>query len=65
MSTIEGLLMVLYVLYQSALIYGVVVGLLTLGFRLTHETSGYMNIGHSVNLGIGMGFGFVVIQHRT
>jgi len=53
---------VLFVQYQSALIYGVVVGLLALGFRLTHEASGYMNIGHSVNLGIGMGLGFVVIQ---
>ena len=62
MSTIEGLLMVFGVLYQAAAIYGVVVGLLSLGFRLTHEASGYMNIGHSVNIGVGMGFGFVVIQ---
>lgn len=62
MLTIIGLLMVLYALYQSALIYGAVVGFLALGFRLTQESSGYMNLGYSVNLGIGMAFGFIVIQ---
>ncbi len=54
--------MVLYASYQSAIIYGTVIGLLTLGFRLTHESSGYMNLGHTVNLGVGMAFGFIVIQ---
>jgi len=42
--------------------YGAVVGLLALGFRLTHEVSGYMNLGHTVNLGVGMMLGFIVIS---
>jgi len=48
--------------YQVALMYGAAVGVLALGFRITHETSGYMNLGHSVNLGIGMAIGFLTIQ---
>ncbi len=54
--------MVVYVFYQAALIYGTAVGLLAIGFKLTHETSGYMNLGYTVNLGVGMAFGFIVIQ---
>ena len=45
--------------------YGAVVGLLALGFRLTHEVSGYMNLGHTVNLGVGMMLGFIVIQRTN
>jgi branched-subunit amino acid ABC-type transport system permease component len=62
MSTITGLLMVYTGIYQAALMYGAVVGILALGFRITHETSGYMNLGHSVNLGVGMAIGFLTIQ---
>ncbi len=62
MSTIDGLLMVYTVIYQAAIMYGAVVGLLALGFRITHETSGYMNLGHSINLGVGMTVGFLTIQ---
>jgi len=51
--------------YQSALMYGAVIGLLALGFRLTHEVSGYMNLGHVVNLGVGMMLGFLVIQQTN
>jgi hypothetical protein len=52
-------------LYQSALMYGAVIGLLAIGFQLTHEVSGYMNLGHVVNLGVGMMFGFMVIQQTN
>ena len=65
MSTSYGLLMVYYAVYQTALMYGAVVGLLALGFRLTHEISGYMNLGHTVNLGVGMMLGFIVIQQTN
>ena len=54
--------MVLFGLYQAAIIYGTVVGLLALGLRITQESSGYMNLGYTVNLGVGMMFGFLVIQ---
>ena len=57
--------MVYYAVYQTALMYGAVVGLLALGFRLTHEISGYMNLGHTVNLGVGMMLGFIVIQQTN
>ena len=65
MSTMYGLLMVYYAVYQIALVYGAVVGLLALGFRLTHEVSRYMNLGHTVNLGVGMMLGFIVIQQTN
>ncbi|MFH1179651.1 MAG: branched-chain amino acid ABC transporter permease [Candidatus Bathyarchaeota archaeon] len=54
--------MVLSAFQLAAIIFGSVVGLLAMGFRLTHETSGYMNLGHTVNLGVGMMLGFIVIQ---
>ena len=57
--------MVYYGIYQTSLMYGAVVGLLALGFRLTHEVSGYMNLGHTVNLGVGMMLGFIVIQQTN
>ena len=54
--------MAFYVLNQAAVMYGATIGLLAIGFRLTHEASGYMNLGHNVNLGVGMMLGFIVIQ---
>ena len=54
--------MVLFALYQAAIIYGVVIGVLALGFHLTHKTTGYMNLGYTVNLGVGMGIGFITTQ---
>ena len=54
--------MVLSSLQLAAIIFGATIGLLAMGFRLTHETSGYMNLGHTVNLGVGMMLGFIVIQ---
>jgi len=57
--------MAFFVMYQAVLMYGAVIGLLALGFRLTHEVSGYMNLGHVVNLGVGMMLGFVVIQQTN
>jgi branched-subunit amino acid ABC-type transport system permease component len=54
--------MVLRVFFYPGLILGATIGLLTMGFRLTHQTSGYMNLGHTVNIGAGMMLGFIVIQ---
>lgn len=54
--------MVLRVFFYPGLILGATIGLLTMGFRLTHQASGYMNLGHTVNLGVGMATGFIVIQ---
>ena len=54
--------MILSSFQLSGIIYGAVIGLLTIGFRLTHQTSGYMNLGHTVNIGVGMMLGFIVIQ---
>ena len=51
--------------YQSGLMYGAAIGLLAIGFRLTHEVSGYMNLGYTVNLGVGMMLGFLVIQQTN
>ena len=62
MSTTVGLLMVLSALSQVAAIYGATIGLLAIGFRLTQTSTGYMNLGHTVNLGAGMMMGFIVIQ---
>lgn len=50
------------VFFYPGLILGVTIGLLTMGFRLTHKTTGYMNLGHVVNIGVGMMLGFIVIQ---
>lgn len=54
--------MVVLAVYQSALMYGAVIGLLAIGFRLTQEVSGYMNLGYVVNFGVGMMLGFIVSQ---
>ena len=54
--------MVISALLQVASIYGATIGLLAIGFRLTQTTTGYMNLGHTVNLGAGMMMGFIVIQ---
>ncbi|MCW4013372.1 MAG: branched-chain amino acid ABC transporter permease [Candidatus Bathyarchaeota archaeon] len=48
--------------FYAGLILGATIGLLTMGFRLTHKTSGYMNLGHVVNVGVGMMLGFIVVQ---
>jgi len=49
-------------LIQVAAVYGTVTGLITLGFRLTHEATGYMHLGFTVNLGVSMGVGFLISQ---
>jgi branched-subunit amino acid ABC-type transport system permease component len=54
--------MVISPFQDAAIIYGATIGLLAVGFRLTQSTSGYMNLGHTVNLGVGMATGFIVIQ---
>ncbi len=48
--------------FYPGLILGATIGLLTMGFRLTHQISGYMNLGHVVNVGVGMMLGFFGIK---
>ena len=49
-------------LIQVAAVYGAVTGLVTFGFRLTHEATGYMQLGFTVNLGVSIGAGFLTSQ---
>ena len=49
-------------IYDAALLNGVVIALLTSGFTLTHTTSGFPNLGHTLNLGVGMLTAFIFSQ---
>ena len=49
-------------IYDAALLYGVVISLLTSGFTLTHTTSKFPNLGHTLNLGVGMLTAFLFSQ---
>ena len=49
-------------LYDAALLNGVVIALLTSGFTLTHTTCKFPNLGHTLNLGVGMLTAFLFSQ---
>ncbi|RLI03453.1 hypothetical protein DRO31_01740 [Candidatus Bathyarchaeota archaeon] len=49
-------------IYDAALLNGVVIALLTSGFTFTHTTSKFPNLGHTLNLGIGMLTAFMFSQ---
>ena len=55
-------MMGLSTLYDAALLNGVVIALLTSGFTLTHTTSKFPNLGHTLNLGVGMLTAFLFSQ---
>jgi len=52
-------------IYDAGLLFGVVIALLTTGFILTNTISGFPNLGHTLNLGVGMiiAFGFSQISN--
>jgi len=52
----------LVTIYDVALLNGVVIALLTSGFTFTHTTSKFPNLGHTLNLGIGMLTAFMFSQ---
>jgi len=49
-------------IYDAGLLFSVVIALLTTGFILTNTISGFPNLGHTLNLGIGMIIAFVFSQ---
>ena len=49
-------------IYEAGLLFGVVIALLTPGFILTNTISGFPNLGHTLNLGVGMITAFIFIQ---
>jgi branched-subunit amino acid ABC-type transport system permease component len=49
-------------IYDAGLLFSVVVALLTTGFILTNTISGFPNLGHTLNLGVGMIITFSLCQ---
>ena len=49
-------------IYDAGLLFSVVIALLTTGFILTNTVSGFPNLGHTLNLGVGMIIAFVFSQ---
>ncbi len=49
-------------IYDAGLLFSVVIALLTTGFILTNTISGFPNLGHTLNLGVGMITAFLFIQ---
>lgn len=49
-------------IYDAGLLFSVVIALLTTGFILTNNISGFPNLGHTLNLGVGMIIAFVFSQ---
>ena len=49
-------------IYDAGLLFSVVIALLTTGFILTNTISGFPNLGHTLNLGVGMIIAFVFSQ---
>jgi len=49
-------------IYDAALLYGLVLALSSSGFILTHTTSKFPNLGHTLNLGVGMLTAFIFSQ---
>jgi branched-chain amino acid transport system permease protein len=49
-------------IYDAGLLFSVVVALLTTGFVLTNTISGFPNLGHTLNLGVGMFISFSLGQ---
>ena len=52
----------LVTIYDAGLLFSVVIALLTTGFILTNTISGFPNLGHTLNLGVGMITAFLFIQ---
>ena len=48
--------------YDAGLIFSIVIALLTTGFMLTNTISGFPNLGHTLNLGVGMIIAFLFSQ---
>jgi branched-subunit amino acid ABC-type transport system permease component len=53
---------VLASIYDAGLLFSIVIALLTTGFILTNIISGFPNLGHTLNLGVGMIFSFLFSQ---
>ncbi len=49
-------------IYDAGLLFSVVIALLTTGFILTNTISGFPNLGHTLNLGVGMIIAFAFSQ---
>jgi len=52
----------LVTIYDAGLLFSVVIALLTTGFILTNTISGFPNLGHTLNLGVGMIIAFSFSQ---
>ena len=52
----------LVTIYDAGVLFCVVIALLTTGFILTNTISGFPNLGHTLNLGVGMIIAFVFSQ---
>ena len=49
-------------IYDAGFLFSVVIALLTTGFILTNTISGFPNLGHTLNLGVGMITAFIFLQ---
>ena len=49
-------------IYDAGFLFSVVIALLTTGFILTNTISGFPNLGHTLNLGVGMIIAFIFLQ---
>ena len=49
-------------IYDAGVLFSVVIALLTTGFILTNTISGFPNLGHTLNIGVGMITAFIFLQ---
>ena len=49
-------------IYDAGFLFSVVIALLATGFILTNTISGFPNLGHTLNLGVGMITAFIFLQ---